>query len=215
MGLVVVPLSPRSAACIGNSSDGLVRSGDGFTDESLMRKRLSMEEKKSHSKLKYVMIAFVLVCGCNTDLYTKQLATEFLEAGGPVPLVKGYLDLRYTENRNAAFSLLSNVDPELRRPLLTGLQVTVSLVLCALVLLWRKQRFYALLPYLFVLAGGLGNAIDRVWHGHVVDFIHFHVHDRFHWPVFNVADILIAVGAGLLILQLLTSSAPLPVRIKH
>ena len=59
-----------------------------------------------------------------------------------------------------------------------------------------------LLPYLIILGGAVGNLIDRIRYGYVVDFIYFHIRDRFSWPIFNVADILLSVGVGLLLIQL-------------
>jgi signal peptidase II len=51
------------------------------------------------------------------------------------------------------------------------------------------------------VSGAVGNLFDRVRHGYVVDFIRFHVHDKFEWPTFNVADITIVIGVGLLLLD--------------
>lgn len=59
-----------------------------------------------------------------------------------------------------------------------------------------------------MISGALGNLIDRIRYGYVIDFIHVHIRDVFSWPVFNVADILIVAGIGLLLLQLLLSGRP-------
>lgn len=155
--------------------------------------------------LKYGLLALVLVTGCNSDLVTKHLASEELAPGESVELVSGYLDLRHTRNDSAAFSLLGQLDPDVRLPLLIAAQSAGALALFALLVAWRRRPLAELLPFPLVLAGALGNVIDRVCHGHVVDFIHFHVRDRFSWPVFNLADVLIAVGVGLILLQAIRS----------
>jgi len=151
--------------------------------------------------LKYALLAFVLVGGCNTDLVTKQLATERLEGGEKVEVVSGFLDLRYTENDASAFSLLSSVDPDIRFPILVAGPLLTSLIVAVLLVIKRRRAARELLPFALILAGGLGNLIDRLRFGHVVDFIHFHVRDSFSWPIFNVADVLIVIGIGLLLLQ--------------
>ena len=62
------------------------------------------------------------------------------------------------------------------------------------------ERYFALL---LVLGGVVGNSIDRIWRGAVVDFFDFHWYDKFRWPVFNVADIAICIGVGLFVFSTL------------
>ncbi len=152
---------------------------------------------------KLVLIVFVLAGGCQSDLYTKHLATESLRDQPSVPIISGYLDLRYTENEAIAFSLFDSIPQGIKRPLLASLQIIASLAICILLFMWRRRSFFSLLPFALILSGALGNVLDRLRFGYVVDFIHFHIQNHFHWPVFNVADILISIGIGLLILQML------------
>ncbi len=150
---------------------------------------------------KYCLLVFVLFAGCNSDLYTKKLATESLKDNPSVSVVNGYLDLKYTENRAAGFSLFHQLDPSTRKPLLIGLQVLGSISLLVFIFWFRKKPLPVVLPFLIILSGALGNLIDRIRNGYVVDFIFFHIENQFSWPIFNVADILIVVGAGLAIIQ--------------
>lgn len=152
---------------------------------------------------KYAVLLFVLAGGCGSDLYTKQLATEGLADGDVVPLVSGYLDLRYTENEGAAFSALGDLPDGVRVPVLIGLQGLISLVMCLVIIRLRRRSLLTLLPFALILAGGLGNLIDRIRFGSVVDFVHFHVQGAFSWPIFNLADVWIAVGIALLALALI------------
>lgn len=152
---------------------------------------------------KLTIIVFILLSGCHSDLYTKQIARETLQDKPSVSLISGYLDLRYAENDGVAFSFLEKVDDSVRRPALASLQIFLSIIIGILIFRWRQKPLATLLPFALILSGALGNAIDRVRFGHVVDFIHFHVQSHFSWPVFNVADILISVGLGLAVLQVL------------
>ena len=131
--------------------------------------------------------------GC--DHATKALAEAKLQHHAAVVLVPGVLDLGYTENRDIAFSVFSHL--RLAPPAwLLGLVALVTMV--AIVVAWmrRGQRpWLEHAAFAMILAGAIGNALDRLVSGRVVDFIHIHF-----WPVFNIADVLIVVGVGLLLL---------------
>ena len=108
-------------------------------------------------------------------------------------------------NVGAAFSFLASASGW-QRWLFIGLAVSVSLAI--IVWLWRLPRMlarYWLAGLSLVLGGALGNVIDRIRLGHVVDFIHFHW-DRAYFPAFNVADSAITVGAACLLLDALFDS---------
>ncbi len=151
--------------------------------------------------IKLLLISVVLLGGCQSDLITKQLAEASLKDKPPISVVSGYLDLRYTENFALSFSMFEGLPGGIRRPVITAMQLLSTLLVTAFLIISRKKSFTTLLPLLLILCGAFGNALDRVRYGYVVDFIHFHIEDKFSWPVFNVADVLIAVGVGLFLLQ--------------
>ena len=152
-----------------------------------------------------LLAAALLLVGC--DHVTKQVATMELESGRPHTLAAGILELNYTENTDSGFGLLRQVAPSIRTPLLTAVQILgglAFLVLC----LRRRVSGPARVALVLLAAGALGNGLDRLAHGHVVDFIHLT-----HWPVFNVADVYITAGAVLLLLasRRISGRHPLPV----
>ena len=110
--------------------------------------------------------------------------------------VTSYFNLVLVHNRGAAFSFLSDAAGWQR-----GLFITLALVASAWIIYllrrYRQQKLFSLALSL-VLAGALGNVIDRVFFGAVVDFLDFHAYG-YHWPAFNVADSAITCGAALLI----------------
>jgi signal peptidase II len=118
-----------------------------------------------------------------------------------VTVVDGLWRFTYAENPGAAFSFLSNV--WFGRWLLTAIGVLVVGVFFAWAL--RLRRPLPLLGAALILGGAIGNLFDRIRLGYVIDFVQWHYHDRFAWPVFNVADAWIVVGAVLLFLP--TASA--------
>ena len=139
-----------------------------------------------------LLAATLFLVGC--DHVTKHVARTELEQGPPHTLAAGILELNYTENTDSGFGLLCWVAPAIRTPLLTAAQLLGGLAFL-LVCLRRRLPTSARFALLLLAAGAFGNGLDRLAHGHVVDFIHLT-----HWPVFNVADIYITVGAALLIL---------------
>jgi signal peptidase II len=139
-----------------------------------------------------LLACVTLLVGC--DHATKLAAEATLRDHPPVPLVRGFVDLAYTENHGVAFSALERLS---LHPPAWALFAMAVVATAALLVFWVRRR-RASWPehagFALVVAGAVGNALDRVARGHVVDFIHV----RF-WPVFNVADILVVAG-GLLLL---------------
>ena len=132
------------------------------------------------------------------DQATKFLVTRFLELYERVDVLP-VLDFTLLHNTGAAFSMLAGASGW-QRWFFIGLAGVVSVVL--IVWIWRIPRGEKLLPLALalILGGAIGNVIDRVWHGYVVDFIHAHWGEAY-FPAFNIADSAITIGAALLILD--------------
>jgi signal peptidase II len=136
-----------------------------------------------------ILLVLALV-GC--DHATKAVAESQLSRSGPMALVPGVLELRYVENEDTAFSLTRSLSSRIKTPLLAlgstlGLFAVAALVRRKLPKAGSAER----VALAFLTAGALANVIDRLRRGYVVDFIYLH-----HWPVFNVADVLIVLGLG-------------------
>jgi signal peptidase II len=139
------------------------------------------------------------------DQATKFLVTRFLELYERVEVLP-VLDFTLLHNTGAAFSLLAGASGW-QRWFFIGLALVVSLML--VVWIWRTPRGEKLLPLslALILGGALGNVIDRVLHGYVVDFIHAHWGTAY-FPAFNIADSAITVGALLLIVDAFRERGP-------
>jgi signal peptidase II len=118
--------------------------------------------------------------------------------------VTGFFNLVLVWNRGVSFGMLGGLGGSAPW-LLIGLALAVAVALT--IWLWRETRLLAGLALGLVIGGALGNAIDRVRFGAVVDFLDFHL-SGYHWPAFNVADSAIVVGAGLLVLDGLRAGRP-------
>ena len=120
-------------------------------------------------------------------------------------LVPGHLELRYTENCGAAFSMLEGASPALRHGIFGGAALTASIVLFAMLWLGRGGRLFVWAVPLIV-SGALGNLADRLRQGYVIDFIRYHWQTELpllghSWPTINIADVTIALGVALLIID--------------
>jgi signal peptidase II len=135
------------------------------------------------------------------DQATKAVVESRFELFDAKPILP-FLEFTLLYNTGAAFSFLAGASGW-QRWFFIGLGVTVSMV----ILYWLKrlepgtQRLMAA-GFALILGGALGNVIDRIWHGHVIDFIHFHWR-QWQFPAFNVADSAITIGAVFLILDAL------------
>ena len=147
---------------------------------------------------KWLLLAAAIVAA---DQLTKYAVVQYFAAHAPI-VVSSFLNLLLVYNPGAAFSFLSDAAGWQR-----GFFITVALAASAwIVYLLRKyphQRLFGLALAL-VLAGALGNVIDRIFIGAVIDFVDVHAYG-YHWPAFNVADSSITCGAALLIWDALLS----------
>jgi signal peptidase II len=144
------------------------------------------------------------------DQLSKAAVVRSIELHGPhLPIVEGLLSLSHVRNRGAAFGVLSDWDLPYQSILLSLLSLGALL---AITIYFLRLPASARLPRFalgLVLGGAIGNLIDRVRLGYVVDFIHVYWR-RHQWPDFNVADSAITVGVTLLILDILRSPGPDP-----
>ncbi|MBO4283532.1 MAG: signal peptidase II [Clostridia bacterium] len=152
---------------------------------------------KNNKWFKRLVSLGAVILGVLADALTKLLAVSRLKGEDPVPLVRGVLRFSYVENRGAAWGMLEN------HRWVFMLFSAVAIVVIVIYLIRRDPPLLLFLSLSLILSGGIGNMIDRTFRGYVVDFIEFHL---FEFPVFNVADSLVVVGAGLLIVWLIADT---------
>lgn len=130
------------------------------------------------------------------DQLTKYLADAQLVYAQPLPVLPSF-NLTLLYNRGAAFSFLGDAGGW-QRWFFAAIAITVSVVLVFWLRKLKPEQWLLALALSLVLGGAVGNLIDRLWLGYVVDFIQVY-YGSFYWPAFNVADSAISVGAALLI----------------
>ena len=132
------------------------------------------------------------------DLWTKGLATESLTLYRPVELTS-WLNMTLAHNYGAAFSFLSDAGGW-QRWLFTGLASVVTIVLIVWLLRLPAREKLTAAALGLIIGGAVGNLIDRIMNGYVVDFIDVYYRD-WHWPAFNLADSAITGGVILLVID--------------
>lgn len=152
------------------------------------------------SALVWLWLSAVLVV---IDQWTKHVVLTHLQEGAPIPAIPGFLNWSLAFNSGAAFSFLADAGGWQRWGF-GVLAVVISLVLAAWLARTPRRDWLTALPLALVIGGAIGNLIDRLRYGHVVDFIQVYRGD-WAFPTFNVADSAISVGAVLLVLGSLRS----------
>lgn len=136
--------------------------------------------------LQLFIVAFIVAL----DQLTKYLAKTYLKPVGSVPLIQNVFHFTYVENRGAAFGILQN-----QRWLFIVLTVVISAVIVYYLFTRRQESIVLTIALSMILGGAIGNLIDRLRLGYVVDMLHFVLID---YPVFNVADSFVVIGTILL-----------------
>jgi signal peptidase II len=154
---------------------------------------------KNSARAFYLLIALVVVL---LDRWTKNMVAQRISLYSHIQIIPGFFRLTHTENTGAAFSLFADSPT----PWKTGLLIAFSAIALVVVsvLLWRNHHAHVAtgIGLSLIMGGALGNLWDRLARGRVVDFLLFY-YKRYQWPVFNLADSAIVIGAGLLVLELL------------
>jgi signal peptidase II len=146
----------------------------------------------------FMLAVFVVLL----DQWTKRLVAARIPMYTHIQIIPGFFRITHTENTGAAFSLFADSPSHWK----TALLITFSMVAMIIVsvLLWRQARALTItgIALALILGGAVGNLWDRVASGRVVDFLLFYV-KQYQWPVFNLADSAIVIGAALLVIEIL------------
>lgn len=128
------------------------------------------------------------------DQATKLAVLRWIAPGAEIPVIPGFFNLVHVYNTGAAFGMGRNNN--------TFFLVLSGVALCVILVLWWRGTFQqpgTRVAVAILLAGVAGNLTDRIWHGHVIDFLDFILPLYGHWPAFNIADSCICIAAVLLV----------------
>ena len=150
--------------------------------------------------LKYLWITLLVIV---LDQVSKQLAEHYLVFHNPVHIIP-FFNLTLSYNTGAAFSFLSEAGGW-QRWFFIGLALLVSVVILFWLYKLTTQDKWVAIALSLVLGGAIGNVIDRVLFGHVIDFLHVY-YQQWSWPIFNIADSAISIGVAILLIDSLRDS---------
>lgn len=158
-------------------------------------------------KNKYIKLVVIGGMIIVLDQFSKGLILHYLPFNKTIPIIKGFFNITHVLNPGGAFGLMANMSPILRSIVF----LFISALAVGIIFYFYKKTpaNYSLLAAAFALifGGAIGNLIDRVRFGMVIDFLDFYV-GRFHWPAFNVADSAITIGIGIFIFHLVFKKMP-------
>ena len=145
----------------------------------------------------YVLFVTILVI---LDQYVKNLVVLNIELSKRIPLIDDFFSLTYVRNYGAGFSILQN-----ETVFLSVLSIVAVLVLAYLLIKVKKSDTISIISYILIISGALGNLIDRIRLGYVVDFLDFKIFG-YDYPVFNIADSFITIGCFILMITVILES---------
>ncbi|MBU3825329.1 MAG: signal peptidase II [Candidatus Oceanisphaera merdipullorum] len=149
-----------------------------------------------NSGLRWWWLAIVAIL---LDQVSKWFTVTYLDFGYPGVEITPFFNLVHVYNPGAAFSFLAD-QGGWQRWFFAGLATAVTLLLSVWMAKMPKTARWLPAAYALVIGGAIGNVIDRIMLGHVVDFLDFHV-NNWHWPAFNLADSFIFIGAAMIIID--------------
>ena len=137
------------------------------------------------SKLIAFLVFFILL----SDQISKWLVVNSLTLGESYHIFP-FFNIVMVQNNGITFGILKGTIP-------SAVLIFVAVVAMIFVFIWARRNKHYMLPATLIISGAIGNIIDRIVHGAVIDFLDFHLYG-YHWPAFNIADSAIVIGAAIL-----------------
>ncbi|MFW6124046.1 MAG: signal peptidase II [Acidobacteriota bacterium] len=141
-----------------------------------------------------MIIAGLLIC----DQVSKSIINKTVPYGGHITVIKGFFNISHVHNRGAVFGIFNQTGNSFIFYTLTIASLLAFAVIVYFFIKVPASEFFLKFTLSLIIAGALGNSLDRLFRGYVIDFLDFHLNDL-HWPSFNVADSCITIGAVFMI----------------
>ena len=135
------------------------------------------------------------------DQLTKIIVDRTMPLHHSIPIVDGFFSLTYVRNTGAAFGIFAGSHEVFRLPFLVGVSILAIGFILVMLKRLRDDATGLVTALTFILGGAIGNLIDRVRHGEVIDFLDVY-YSNYHWPAFNLADSFITVGVTITLFYL-------------
>ena len=158
---------------------------------------------------KWKLVSGWLVLIIALDQLTKMIVDRTMRLHASIPIIDGIFSLTYVRNTGAAFGLFSRSHQAFRLPFLILVSVVAIGFILVMLRRLRDEETGMITALAFILGGALGNLIDRLLHGEVIDFLDFYW-SNYHWPAFNLADSFITVGVTITLYFLMNAKGDDP-----
>lgn len=158
-------------------------------------------------KKKHVHVGSIVGIVLVLDQITKYIIETHVRLHDTITVIPGFFNITHVRNKGAAFGILSTLPDHWRTAFF--LSVTLIAVAAISVLIVRTIERLPLFAFSLIAGGAIGNVVDRIRYGEVVDFIQWYV-KSYYWPSFNVADSAISIGVVLLAYEMLFMSRTKP-----
>lgn len=169
----------------------------GMTASSFPIKDLIRLNSKYRTFLTSALVVIIL------DLAIKMLVHSNYQLSESTPVIPNFFNLTYVRNLGAAFGLLAQSHPEFRKIFFAIMPPIACIVIFFILKSAPESDKLQIYSLSFIMGGALGNYLNRMFYGYVIDFLDFHLFYKYNWPAFNIADVAIVSGVGMLLFQML------------
>jgi signal peptidase II len=159
---------------------------------------VGIESVDRRELMRFYLIALGVIA---LDQASKQVIIRGLRLGDGIPVIPGFFDIVFVLNPGAAFGFLATLPESVRNPFFIAISAAAAVIILLYHVRYAQQRTLASFALALILGGAVGNLLDRLRYGMVVDFLDVHIH-QYHWPAFNIADSAISVGVALMLLDM-------------
>jgi len=152
-------------------------------------------------KNKYLALLFVSGILIVTDQYTKFMVSLHIPLNYSIKVVEGFFNLTHIRNSGVAFGLFASQQSEYKALMFIAISTIAIIAILVIFHQTPKEKKMVQTGLILIFSGAIGNLIDRILHGEVIDFVDFFI-NRHHFPAFNIADSCITVGVIMMVIDL-------------
>ena len=160
------------------------------------------------ARRKYLVLLSMLGFFISLDQLTKTLIVSAYRLGQSSSVLNNYFNLTLVHNPGAAFGFLATLAPQYREPFFLAVPIITLMIILYIFYKLNDSQTLNIYSLSMIMSGAVGNLIDRLRLGYVIDFLDFHWQYKEHFPAFNVADSAITVGVALLLWAMITEPDP-------
>lgn len=155
-----------------------------------------------NAKIAYLILSFLVFL---LDQFSKKVIYTFFTLNESIPIIKNFFNITYIHNKGLVFGIFSNTQNKFVILLISILSLAALFFLSVYFFAINTKSKLFSFGFSFVLGGAMGNMLDRLIQGYVIDFLDFYI-GKYHWPTFNIADTFICIGVLLLFLDIKNTS---------